>query len=106
MKKSAFAGIDCLVYIELPCSLTKIDANAFADCTNLYAINLGMNSPDSVDKSAFNGCVSLTETEGVSLSAAKEYKYKITKDMTGTVITSIKEEVLTKASQTSPFLQP
>lgn len=46
--------------IVIPDGITRIQANAFTDCTNLKNVDLG-NTVKSIDKGAFAGCKSIKQ---------------------------------------------
>lgn len=62
IKKGMFYGCEGLVAVELPKSVTGIEAHAFQNCINLRHIKLAENSRlGKIGDYAFAGCVSLEE---------------------------------------------
>lgn len=62
IKKGMFYGCKELVFVEIPDTVTKIEAHAFHNCINLHHIKFGENSRLSkIGEYAFAGCSSLEE---------------------------------------------
>lgn len=86
----AFIGIKSLKYIELPEDLTKISAEAFAECSKLGTIISLASVPPECESSTFNGVSSQCNVY-VNLGCAGSYKAAvgwkdlniIEKDLTG-----------------------
>ena len=72
---NAFAGNENITRITIPADCTKIDAGAFAGCTNLKEIIFEgpRETPIDIDPTAFDGCTSLN-----TVSVLENDKYDMT----------------------------
>lgn len=55
----AFAGFTQLSYVEIPASVSRIGSNAFAGCTDLYAMSFSSTYSSTIEQAAFSGCSDL-----------------------------------------------
>ena len=65
---NAFSGLRKLKKAVLPATVKKIGNNAFHDCKEL--VDLTMPKTAKVSKTAFSGCLKLTETKDASIEVA------------------------------------